>query len=315
MSRVVAALESSGLIKRLRDPTSGRCSLVTITKAGHREIDAVRRDRTDVMAQRLLQLKRGTSARPGRRAARPRSAGGNGHARRGRARDRAHPPGQIARRKRRRIGVARTPRTPTLCERQLVMISQGEQKRVRALHQKKFRSETQRFLAQGRKVVAEALASSWKVEALYASEDAAEVVRPAALSRGLPVHVLAGHELDELGTFENGNELIAVVAATKPPPYRAPFADELVLALDGVRDPRNMGGLFRIADWFGVQQVVCSEDTIEVYNPKVVQSTMGSLFRVPVRYTALPTSSRASPRRGRASSLPTWMEHPSTRFG
>jgi len=168
------------------------------------------------------------------------------------------------------------------------MISQAEQKRVRALHQKKFRAESRRFLVQGRKVVAELLASSWRVDALYASEDAATFIARAAAERAVPVHVLAGHELDKLGTFENGNELIAVAVQAEPPALRLPEGGELVLALDAVRDPRNMGGLLRIADWFGVRQVVCSADTIEVYNPKVVQSTMGSLFRVPVRYTELP---------------------------
>jgi TrmH family RNA methyltransferase len=168
------------------------------------------------------------------------------------------------------------------------MISQAEQKRLRALHQKKYRTETARFLVQGRKVVQEALRSSWRVEALYASEDAAAFISAAAAERRLPVHVLGGHELDKLGTFENGNELIAVVNQASPPAFRAAQPEELVLALDGVRDPRNLGGLLRIADWFGVRQVVCSPDTIEVYNPKVVQSTMGSLFRVPVRYTDLP---------------------------
>jgi TrmH family RNA methyltransferase len=167
------------------------------------------------------------------------------------------------------------------------MISQAEQKRIRALHQKKGRQETGRFLVQGRKVVAELLQSTWRTEAIYASEDAAAFIREAATTRAVPLHVLAGFELDKLGTFENGNELIAVAVQEPPPSFRLPAPDELILALDAVRDPRNMGGLLRIADWFGVRQVVCSVDTIDAYNPKVVQSTMGSLFRVAVRYTAL----------------------------
>jgi TrmH family RNA methyltransferase len=167
------------------------------------------------------------------------------------------------------------------------MISQAEMKRVRALQQKKARAESQRFLVQGRKVVAELLASKVRTEALFASEAAAEWIRPAAERAKLPVQVLADHMLDRLGTFETGNELVAVAVEPEAPPFRAPRPAELMLALDGVHDPRNMGGLLRIADWFGISRVMCSPDCMEIYNPKVVQSTMGSIFRVEVRYAPL----------------------------
>jgi RNA methyltransferase, TrmH family len=167
------------------------------------------------------------------------------------------------------------------------MISQAELKRVRALQEKKHRSLERRFLVQGRKVVMELLESSWRAEMILASEEAADWVSEAATKRKVPVHVLPPHELEKVGTFEKGNELVAIATMPEQPKFRAPEKDELVLALDGVRDPRNMGGLLRIADWYGVKQVMCSQDCIEVYNPKCVQSTMGSLFRVQVRYARL----------------------------
>ena len=167
------------------------------------------------------------------------------------------------------------------------MISQAELKRVRALHQKKYRAETKRFLVQGRKVVAELLASSLRTEALFASEAAAAWIRAAAEARGVPVHVLPEHELRRVGTFEAGNELVAVAVEPEAVAFRVPAAGELLLALDDVRDPRNMGGLLRIADWFGISRVMCSPDCMEIYNPKVVQSSMGSIFRVQVRYAPL----------------------------
>ena len=167
------------------------------------------------------------------------------------------------------------------------MISQADLKRARGLQQKKFRSESKRFLVQGRKVVAELLASSWRAEMILASEEGAEVVRAAAAARKVPVHILPSHELDRIGTFEKGNELVAIAVTPEQEKFRAPRPRELILALDGIHDPRNMGGLLRIADWFGVQQVLCSQDCMEVYNPKCVQSTMGSLFRVQVRYARL----------------------------
>ncbi|MCC6649203.1 MAG: RNA methyltransferase [Polyangiaceae bacterium] len=171
--------------------------------------------------------------------------------------------------------------------RAVVTVSQAELKRVRALQQKKARAEASRFLVQGRKVTAELLASTWDVEAIYATEDAAAFVADAARRRRVEVHVLPAHELERLGTFERGNELVAVAVSREQAKFRLPEPGELVLALDGVHDPRNLGGLLRIADWFGVRRVVCSQDCIEVTNPKVVQSTMGSLFRVQVRYAQL----------------------------
>lgn len=167
------------------------------------------------------------------------------------------------------------------------MITQADLKRYRGLQQKKFRGETQRFLVQGRKVVAELLGSSFRVETILATEEAATWVKPLAHPRGVSVQVLAGHELEKIGTLEKGNELIAIACEPEPPEFAAPRGNELMLALDGIRDPRNMGSLVRIADWFGITRILCSHDCMEIYNPKCVSSTMGSLFRVPLRYTNL----------------------------
>ncbi len=167
------------------------------------------------------------------------------------------------------------------------MIGQAELKRVRALHQKKFRTHTKRFLVQGRKVVTELLGSSVKTETLYATQEGADFIRSSAERAKVPVRILPEHDLNKLGTFETGNELVAVAIEPSAPDFRPPGQGELMLALDDIHDPRNMGGLLRIADWFGVSRVLCSPDCMEIYNPKVVQSTMGSIFRVQVRYTPL----------------------------
>jgi TrmH family RNA methyltransferase len=166
-------------------------------------------------------------------------------------------------------------------------LTQAEVKRARALQEKKHRAASKRFLVQGRKVTAELLSSSWHVEMILATADAADWVHDQAARRKVPVHVLPEHELERIGTFEKGNELVAIAGMPEQPRFRPPGPGELFLALDGVKDPRNMGGLLRIADWFGVREVLCSQDCIEVYNPKCVQSTMGSLFRVAVRYARL----------------------------
>ena len=165
-------------------------------------------------------------------------------------------------------------------------MTQTELKRLRSLVQKKFRAETGRYLVQGRKVVAELLRSTRAIEVIVASEEGAAFITELAAARSVSIEVLSRLELDKIGTFEKGNELIAIAITPQTPCFRVPAPNELMLALDGVRDPRNMGGLLRIADWFGVKRVICSNDCMEVFNPKCVQSTMGSLFRIDVREVA-----------------------------
>ena len=122
-----------------------------------------------------------------------------------------------------------------------------------------------------------------------ATEDAADFIQEKAARKKISVQILAGHELDKIGTFEKGNELIAIAIEPKEPAFRAPAQNELMLALDGIRDPRNLGSLVRIADWFGVKRLLISHDSMEIYNPKVISSTMGSLFRTEHRYVDLST--------------------------
>ncbi len=161
------------------------------------------------------------------------------------------------------------------------MSGNGWLKQVRALHQKKERAEQGLFLVQGRKVVQELLASGHRVEQVFATEEAA---RAMALR---DVITLPAHDLERMGTFEQGNEVVAVVHTPRGLRPRMPKEGELVLALDGITDPGNLGTLLRIADWFGVRQVWCSADSVEAYNPKCVQASMGSLFRVDVVHEPL----------------------------
>ncbi len=157
-----------------------------------------------------------------------------------------------------------------------------EWRAVRALHQKKFRQEQGSFLVQGPKLIAELLASSWRVRAIHVAEGAAHDF-PREL-----VQVHPPHELERMGTLESGNTMIAVAAMPAPMPIAPLQEDELVLALDGIADPGNMGTLLRIADWFGARRVLCSTDSVEEFNPKCVQASMGSLFRVAVQRCDLP---------------------------
>lgn len=137
------------------------------------------------------------------------------------------------------------------------------------------------FLVQGHKLVAELLASPIRVRAVHVAEGA---------EHGFPdemVRVHPAHELDRMGTLESGNAVVAVAEMPTPGPIDPLRAGELVLALDGIADPGNMGTLLRVADWFGATRVLCSADSVEEFNPKCVQASMGSLFRVAVQRSDL----------------------------
>ena len=154
-----------------------------------------------------------------------------------------------------------------------LMISKNDIKEIRALGQKKFRDERGLFVVEGEKLVEEALRSGFDVVAHYRIEDIGE----EAMAR--------------ISQLTHPSPALALVRQRAPMPFTI-GPDELVLALDGVRDPGNLGTILRIADWFGIRQVLASEDTVELYNPKVVQATMGAIFRVRMHYCDLPSTLR-----------------------
>ena len=147
---------------------------------------------------------------------------------------------------------------------------------VRSLHQRKGRIAHGLFIVQGAVSVQELLRSGRPVQAVHATAEAAARLGLRDASTW-PAHVL-----QRMGTLESGNEVVAVV----PLPCHAPPArlapDELVLALDGIADPGNLGTVVRIADWFGVRHVLCAQGSVDVFNPKAVQATMGGFLRVAV---------------------------------
>lgn len=159
-------------------------------------------------------------------------------------------------------------------------ISNNEIKRVKALQQKKFRDETGLFTVEGEKMVDEAVASPFKVENIYRREDIGEdaMKRISALSSPSPVLAVVRKPediyIDEVG------KLTSLLSK-----------GGLYLALDTIRDPGNLGTILRIADWFGIDAVFAAKDTVDVFNPKVVQATMGAIFRVKMHYVDLPALS------------------------
>ena len=151
------------------------------------------------------------------------------------------------------------------------MITAAEIKFIKSLSQKKFRDSEGLFVVEGEKMVQEALKSGFEVEKVYRKEDIGEAAmeRISALSSPSPALALVRKPAD--------------LSSAKLP------SKGLILALDGIRDPGNLGTILRIADWFGIDAVYASEDTVDVFNPKVVQATMGAIFRIPFYTTNIPS--------------------------
>lgn len=168
------------------------------------------------------------------------------------------------------------------------MISQKWSKLIKSLHLKKFRKAEQLFFVEGEKAVLEVLAAHWPVKALFGTADFfdryPDTAYAAEISQSCPAS-----DLEQVGTFASNNAALAVVTI----PQYAPFAEtagEWTLVLDNVNDPGNLGTIIRIADWYGIRHVLCSPDTVDAFNPKVIASAKGSFLRVKLHYAELATA-------------------------
>jgi TrmH family RNA methyltransferase len=164
------------------------------------------------------------------------------------------------------------------------MLNKSEVKYIQSLSQKKFRDEEGVYLVEGPKIVQEALAAKGQVvRKIYALKE--WLVLNAELCKSADSEIVAEFELEKISQLKTPNQVLAVV---EMPRLDFRFrTDQPGLVLDGIQDPGNLGTIIRIADWFGVQQIICSKDCADAYNSKVVQSTMGSIFRVQLLYTDL----------------------------
>ena len=166
-------------------------------------------------------------------------------------------------------------------------ISKSQVKMVRSLQQKKFRDELGLFVAEGEKCVSELL-KSFDPELLIVSTDKSEFSSPPLREgRGVSSILSASPtEIEQMSSLRTPQGVIGVFH--KRPSQLSIVNSQLLIALDGIQDPGNLGTIIRTCDWFGVHDIVCSLDTADCYNPKVVQATMGALSRVRVHYVNLP---------------------------
>lgn len=165
------------------------------------------------------------------------------------------------------------------------MLSKSEAKYIQTLSQKKLREVERRFIIEGSKMVAEALQKKGVVDKVFALED--WMRKNDTLIKGIHTETIKPFELEKISQLKTPNNVLAI-ARMEDKSFEFEKKD-LALALDCIQDPGNMGTIIRIADWFGIRQIICSKDCADAYNPKVVQATMGSILRVQLFYTDLPT--------------------------
>lgn len=154
------------------------------------------------------------------------------------------------------------------------MVSKSQIKLIRSLAQKKYRLKNGMFIVEGEKSVREFLASRFQLEKLYTTKN----------RFGTPdshTVLVAEEDLKKISQLKTPQSVLAIFKIPRQEVFRP---QGLVIALDGVRDPGNLGTIIRLCDWFGIKNLICSPDTADAFNPKVVQASMGSLTRVKIVY-------------------------------
>lgn len=159
------------------------------------------------------------------------------------------------------------------------MITKNTLKLIQSLKQQKYRKEHGLFVVEGRKMVEELLTSTFEVEYLFATE--------RYLGENRPLREMETVTEVQMAQMSGQDTPPGILAVVRIPKSNGIKNEGMVLALDGIANPGNMGTIIRTAEWFGIRQVVCSEDCVELWNPKVIQATMGSVFRMNIVYTDL----------------------------
>lgn len=155
-------------------------------------------------------------------------------------------------------------------------LSKNQIKLITSLQQKKYRQQHKLFIAEGVKVVNELLNSNLQVETIFSTDE----------HIGFKTQLISEQDLKKISSLKTPNKILGLFKIPENKEYKK---DGLIIALDGINDPGNIGTIIRLCDWFGVSQLICSKNTVDCYNQKVIQATMGSITRVQINYVDLVT--------------------------
>jgi TrmH family RNA methyltransferase len=165
------------------------------------------------------------------------------------------------------------------------MLSKHNIELIRSLAQKKRREESGLFVAEGEKIVSDLLKTTLNLSQLYFTAEASDLFQDqSVLTKSAQI---TSKEMERISTFKNPSNLLAIFEIPTYQEADPVTFNGLNLILDGIQDPGNLGTMIRLADWFGIKNIFCSEDCVDNYNSKCVQSTMGAIARVKVHYTEL----------------------------
>ncbi|WP_426291696.1 TrmH family RNA methyltransferase [Dyadobacter endophyticus] len=166
------------------------------------------------------------------------------------------------------------------------MLSKNRIKYINSLKIKKYRQLHEAFLVEGAKSVLELFDSDFEIEFVLVTQEFQQKYSSILTRHNVAAETVTAQELEGLGSFQTNDSCLAV-ARTKENAFLSASPSEYILMLDDVRDPGNLGTIIRVADWYGITKVVCSRDTTDVYNPKVIAAAKGSFTRVNLYYTDL----------------------------
>lgn len=166
------------------------------------------------------------------------------------------------------------------------MISKAQIKHISSLKLSKFRKASGEFTVEGEKMVHELIMCNYQIKALYAIPAWLEANHELLSSKNINAEKVSPKELERISSFKTANQVLATVTIPDQSFQTINFED-LILVLDDIQDPGNLGTIVRTAEWFGIRHIVCSNESVDVFNPKVIQATMGSFLRVRIHYTKL----------------------------
>jgi TrmH family RNA methyltransferase len=164
------------------------------------------------------------------------------------------------------------------------MLSLTTIKELKKLRNKKYRTEFNRFIVEGEKMINELILNNIKADKIFTTI-------PSLFDKLSPIfpfiELIGEREMKQISVFDSFSPILAVVPFSEIPSFDSKHLQSPLLALDFIQDPGNLGTIIRTADWFGFKGIVCSENTVERFNHKVVQASMGAIFRMPMLYTNL----------------------------
>lgn len=167
------------------------------------------------------------------------------------------------------------------------MISKQQIKHIRSLQQKKYRDDSAQFVVEGLKMVREAILQiPAYIVTIVATEKTRKFIDADLLAGGISELIIVGQvEYAKLTGQKNPQQILAVISQNYTSSVDNTSVEGLILGLDRIQDPGNFGTIVRLADWFGIERLLCTADTVDCFNPKAVQATMGAIFRCEIEYT------------------------------